>query len=79
MNSTSTDDISDIDVSPSNDGFAPTEDNFSRILPTKEGLIIYFGEYQIGPYVYGPQEALIPYTALRTIINKDGVLGEYVK
>jgi hypothetical protein len=68
-----------VDTSASNEGFAPTEANFSKILPTEKGLIVYFDEYQIAPYVAGPQEALIPYSALVSVINKEGVLGSVVK
>jgi hypothetical protein len=75
--SSSQDDVR-IDTS-SNDGLTPTIANFSKMLPTEKGLMVYFDEYQIAPYVAGPQEALIPYTALTSVINKDGVLGEYAK
>ena len=68
-----------VDTSTSNEGFAPSVSNYSKILPTEKGLVIYFDEYQIAPYVAGPQEALIPYASLQAIINKDGVLGEYSK
>lgn len=68
-----------VDTSSSNEGFAPTSLNYSKILPTEKGLVIYFDEYQVAPYVAGPQEALIPYATLQSIINKDGVLGEYSK
>jgi hypothetical protein len=72
-------DIADIDTSSSNSGFDPTESNFSKLLPTTKGLAIYFDEYQIAPYVYGPQEVVIPYEKLRDVIDKNGVLGEMIK
>jgi hypothetical protein len=72
-------DVADIDTSSANSGFDPTESNFSKILPTTEGLVIYFDEYQIGTYVDGPQEITIPYNKLKSVLNKDGVLGEYFR
>lgn len=68
-----------IDITKDNEGFNPTKENFSKVLPTPDGLIIYFDEYQIAPYVAGPQQSIIPYVKLKQVINKDGVLGEYVK
>ncbi len=61
------------------EGTAPTKENFARILPLKDGLAIYFDEYQVAPYAAGPQQVVIPYTKLRDIINPDGVLGMYIK
>lgn len=66
-----------VEESPSDNGFSPFEENFSAILPTSEGLRIYFQEYQIAPYSAGPQQALIPYSALRSVIALEGVLAEY--
>lgn len=66
-----------IDTSTKNEGFYPMAENFSKVLPTPDGLTIYFEEYQIASYVDGPQEVTIPYSKLKTIINKDGVLAEY--
>jgi hypothetical protein len=68
-----------VDTSLHNDGFMPTQENFSRILPLQDGLMIYFNEYQIAPYSAGPQQAVIPYDKLRSIINPQGILGEYIK
>lgn len=59
-------------------GTAATIDNFSRMLPLKDGLAIYFEEYQIAPYAAGPQQVVIPYAKLKDSINPDGVLGIYL-
>ena len=61
------------------EGTKPTKENFSHVLPLKDGLVIYFEEYQVAPYAAGPQEVVIPYSKLKNIINPDGVLGIYVK
>lgn len=71
------DDGAHIDTSSENEGFLPTAQHFSKVLPTPEGLTVYFEEYQIAPYVDGPQEVTLPYSKLKTIINQDGVLVEY--
>jgi hypothetical protein len=68
-----------IDTSSTNNGFDPINSNFSKMLPTPEGLVIYFDEYQIAPYADGPQEVVIPYEKLRDVIDKNGVLGEMIK
>lgn len=61
------------------EGTKPTAENFSRILPIKDGLMIYFNEYQVAPYAAGPQQVAIPYAKLKDVINPDGVLGMYIK
>ena len=64
-----------IDTTLANEGLAPREENFSKVLPIPDGLMIYFTEYQIAPYAAGPQQAVIPYSTLKKIINPEGVLG----
>lgn len=61
------------------DGTKPTSTNFSKILPLKDGLAIYFEEYQVAAYAAGPQQVLIPYLKLKDIINPSGVLGMYIQ
>ena len=61
------------------DGTVPSVDNFSRILPTKDGLVVYFNEYQVAPYAAGPQQVVIPYSKLKDIIATEGVLSLYLK
>jgi hypothetical protein len=65
-----------IDTSSANTGFEPTKENFSKVLPLQDGLMIYFNEYQIAPYAAGPQQAVIPYSTLKDIINPDGILSD---
>lgn len=66
-----------IDITKENEGLSEGVSHFSKILPTDTGLVIYFNEYQIAPYVAGPQQAIIPYSVLKKIINENGVLEEY--
>lgn len=62
-----------------NEGTAPTQKNFSHILPLRDGLMIYFDEYQVAPYAAGPQQVVIPYAKLQDLIDPSGVLGMYIK
>ncbi len=61
------------------DGTKPTADNFSKILPRKDGLTVYFEEYQVAAYAAGPQQVVIPYAKLKEVINPSGVLGMYIQ
>ena len=61
------------------DGTKPIVNNFSKVLPTDDGLMIYFDEYQVAPYAAGPQQVAIPYAKLRDVIDPKGVLGMYIK
>jgi hypothetical protein len=62
-----------------NEGTFPLRENFSRLLPLYDGLVIYFNEYQVAPYAAGPQQVVIPYVKLQDIIDPNGVLGMYFK
>jgi hypothetical protein len=61
------------------EGTMPRIENFSHILPTKDGLVVYFDEYQVAPYAAGPQQVVIPYAELKAIIDPSGVLGINLK
>ncbi len=61
------------------EGTQPVKENFSKVLPLKDGLAIYFDEYQVAPYAAGPQQVVIPYAKLKDILNPDGVAGMYIK
>lgn len=47
-----------------NDNFAVTED----------GILFYYNDYEIAPYVYGPTKLLIPYNRIKEMIKTDGPL-----
>ncbi len=53
---------------PFADGAQPTPENYSRWNITPDGLMITFDNGQVGPYAAGPQQVLVPYSALRGIL-----------
>ncbi len=67
------------DESMVSEGTKPTRENFTRVLPLSDGLMIYFNEYQVAPYAAGAQQVAIPYSKLKDVINPDGVLGSYIQ
>ncbi len=51
-------------------------DNF---LFTPEGLIFYYNEYEIACYACGTTELLIPWKEIKTLVQKNGLLGKFSK
>ena len=60
-------------------GAGASAKNFESWTITKKGLGINFDAYQVGPYAAGPQYVLVPYSALKDMINPDGPVGQFVK
>jgi hypothetical protein len=60
-------------------GAGPDAKNYKSWTITRKGLAITFDSYQVAPYAAGPQQVLIPYSALKDLINPDGALGRFVK
>ena len=60
-------------------GAAPNAKNYRSWTITKKGLGISFDAYQVGPYAAGPQYVLVPYSALKYVINPDGPVGQFAK
>ncbi len=60
-------------------GADPTLDNYHNWNITADGLLITFDEYQVAPYVSGPQTVTVPYSELKTLVNPQGPLGNFVK
>ncbi|MEO8400543.1 MAG: DUF3298 domain-containing protein [Gammaproteobacteria bacterium] len=57
-------------------GTAPTLKNYAHWNLEDDGILITFDEYQVAPYVDGPQEVEIPYTELRPLIlSKAPIVG----
>jgi len=51
--------------------------NYDNWTITKKGLVITFDPYQVAAYAAGPQNVLVPYSALKEIIKPDGMLGQF--
>lgn len=60
-------------------GAAAKSDNYESWTISKRGLGINFDPYQVGPYAAGPQSVLIPYSALKDLINPDGPIAQFNK
>jgi hypothetical protein len=60
-------------------GASARADNFKSWTITKTGLAIVFDPYQVGPYAAGPQNVLVPYSALKDLIKSDGPVGSFAK
>lgn len=61
------------------DGAGPKEENFKVFNPTTDGFLVTFPTYQVGAYVEGPIDVLIPYSALKDVIKTDGLLAGFIK
>ena len=53
--------------------------NYDNWTITKKGLGITFDPYQVAAYAAGPQNVLVPYSAVKEIIKPEGVLGQFLK
>jgi hypothetical protein len=60
-------------------GAAPELSNYGSWAITKKGLRITFDPYQVAPYAAGPQQVVVPYSALKGIIKPDGPVGQFAK
>lgn len=58
-------------------GADPTTENYARWNLSNEGLVITFDEYQVAPYAAGRQLVTIPYSAMESIANPNGILDAF--
>lgn len=61
------------------EGTAPQPKNYKNWNLQANGILITFEEYQVAPYVYGPQEVVISYDALKKFIAVKGPVVDCVK
>jgi Protein of unknown function (DUF3298)/Deacetylase PdaC len=66
-------------VSSVENGAGPKVENFHSWNITPAGLKITFDRYQVGPYVAGEHEVVVPYSVLKPIIKPDGLLAHFAK
>lgn len=60
-------------------GAGPDAANYKSWTITKKGLGVNFDSYQVAPYAAGPQHVLVPYSALKEIINPEGPIGQFAR
>jgi len=60
-------------------GADPKPDNYKNWNITADGLLITFDEYQVAAYAVGPQTVVIPYSELKSLINPQGALANFVR
>jgi hypothetical protein len=60
-------------------GASPRADNYRAWAITKKGLWITFDPYQVAAYAGGPQNVLVPYSALKDIIKADGPVAAFAR
>ncbi|MGH9754880.1 MAG: DUF3298 and DUF4163 domain-containing protein, partial [Blastocatellia bacterium] len=66
-------------VSYAEEGAGPKIENFHSWNITLAGLKITFDRYQVGPYVAGEHEVVVPYLVLKPIIKPDGLLAQFAR
>src|SRR5215217_3559270 len=60
-------------------GASANAKNYQSWTIMKKGLGINFDSYRVGPYAAGPQFVLVPYSALKDLINPEGPVGQFAK
>ena len=68
----------DIGFEASASGAQATPENYGNWNITTEGLLITFDEYQVAAYAAGPQEVIVPYTELQSVIDPHEPLGDFL-
>jgi hypothetical protein len=53
------------------EGAGAKAENFASWNVTRKGLLFTFDPYQVAAYAFGPQEVLMPFTALKDILKTD--------
>jgi hypothetical protein len=60
------------------EGLEPKEENFQNWNLTEKGLRLSFAPYDVAPYAAGPQEVLIPFSELHSLVNSADGFGSYI-
>jgi len=50
-------------------GAGPAPENYARFVLSENEIVFFFDPYQVAPYSEGPQEAKIPYSALKGLLQ----------
>jgi len=59
-------------------GAQATPENYGNWNITPDGLLITFEEYQVAAYAAGPQEVVVPYAELQSVIDPHGPLQGFL-
>lgn len=68
-----------LDDNSINTGAAPTAKNYHSWTIWRTGLRIDFDPYQVGPYAAGAQSVVVPYSAIKDLINPESPVGQFAK
>jgi Protein of unknown function (DUF3298)/Deacetylase PdaC len=60
-------------------GAAAVAKNYQSWTITRKGLGVNFDSYQVGPYAAGPQFVMVPYAAVKDVINPEGPIGQFAR
>lgn len=60
-------------------GADPLPENYTLWNVTKDGFVVTFSEYQVAPYVAGPQVVTVPYSLLKDVLNPASPAAEFWK
>lgn len=61
------------------EGIKPVPKNYQNWVIQKDGLLIYFDEYQAAPYTSGRQEVLIEFAEIKDLLNSGSVVAALAK
>ena len=68
----------DIGFEASSSGAQPLPENYGDWNITSDGLLITFDEYLVAAYAAGPQEVIVPYAELQSVIDSQGPLAGFI-
>lgn len=76
---TLTKELGDVDAEWLRTGAGPKAENYNSWNVTPDGLQITFDAYQVAAYAFGPQEVIVPFSALKAILKSDSALAAFAK
>ncbi|MEJ7712580.1 MAG: RsiV family protein [Pyrinomonadaceae bacterium] len=60
-------------------GAGPQAENYKSWSLTRSGLLMTFDPYSVASYAEGTKEVIIPFAALKNLINSQGPLAQLAK
>src|SRR6476620_1517702 len=68
-----------LDDTSINNGASPNAKNYKSWTIRRNGIGVEFDAYQVGAYAAGAQTVVVPYSALKDLINPEGPVGQLAK